>query len=222
MGWIMAEGLTVTIETDSLNALYVVIDVETTGLDASQGHEICEVAASKLVDDRIEDIFCTLVNPGRPIPPEASAVNRITDEMVRDAPTMSAVAHDLLDFIGPNSVIVIHNAPFDMSFLQSKLPKLGLPRINNLVVDTLELARKEYGPGGNSLGRLAKRLSLRQGTAHRAQGDTETTAGLFLHFRNLCRRRGLLTVGSMGARSGEFYASFSSSGRPSGGSEPRR
>lgn len=218
----MANELPVTIETDSLDAHYMVVDVETTGLDALQGHEICEIAALRLVNDRIEEVYSRLVNPGMPIPPEASAVNRITDDMVRDAPTMGSIAHELLHFIGDNSVIVIHNAPFDLSFLQVKLPKLGLPRINNLVIDTLELARKEYGPGGNSLGRLAKRLSLRQGTAHRAQGDTETTAGLFLHFRNLCRRRGLLTVGSMGARSGEFYTPFVSSQRPAGESDDRR
>ena len=206
-----AEEMRVTFDTDSLDAEYVVLDVETTGLDALQGHEICEIAALKLVNDRIEDVFSTLVNPGRPIPPDASAVNRITDEMVGVAPKMGSVAPELLDFIGDDSVIVVHNAPFDMGFLQEKLGKLGLPRIDNPVIDTLELARKEYGPGGNSLGRLAKRLSLRRGTAHRAQGDSETTAGLFLHFRNLYRRRGLATVGSMGARSGEFYTVFGSS-----------
>jgi DNA polymerase III epsilon subunit family exonuclease len=207
----MAYERPLTADTDSLDAQYVVIDVETTGLDVLQGHEVCEVAALRLVADEFKEAYSTLVNPGRLIPPDATAVNRITDEMVRDAPTMAVTAPRLLDFIGPDTVIVVHNAPFDMSFLQHKLPRLGLPRISNLVIDTLELARKEYGAGGNSLGQLAKRLSLRQGTAHRALGDTETTARLFLHFRSLCRRRGQLTVGSMGARSGECYASFVSS-----------
>jgi DNA polymerase III epsilon subunit family exonuclease len=217
----MSGELPVTVETDSLDAQYVVIDVETTGLDVLQGHGICELAALRLVGDRFGEVYSTLVNPGRPIPPDATAVNRITDDMVREAPTMGTVAVKLLDFLGAGSVIVMHNAPFDMGFIQSKLRELGLPRIANLVIDTLDLARREFGPGGNSLGQLAKRLSLRQGAAHRAQGDVETAARLFLHFRNQCRMRGLLSVGALGARSGEYFAAFLSSGRPPGPSGGR-
>ena len=195
----------VTMETDSLHARYVVIDIETTGLDALAGHEICEVAALAVEEDRIQESFGTLVNPGRPIPPDASAINGITDEMVKDAPSMKDAVPGLLDFLGTGSVIVIHNAPFDLSFIQAKLIRLNLPHLTNLVVDTLDLARREYGTGGNSLGQLARRLSLDQGTPHRAQGDTETTARLFLYFLNRWRERGMLTVGALGARSAEYF-----------------
>jgi DNA polymerase III epsilon subunit len=202
-----------TVYSDSLEPRYVVIDVETTGLDALGGHEMCELAALSLVGGRIRESFGTLVNPGRPIPPDASAINGITDEMVQGAPAMPEVAPGFLDFVGIDSVIVIHNAPFDMSFIQTKLIKLGRPPLSNLVVDTLELAKKAFGPGGNSLGQLARRLSLEQGTPHRALGDTETTARLFLSLQERCRERGLLTVGSLGARAADYFIPFAIAGR---------
>lgn len=204
----------VTIDTDALDARYVVVDVETTGLSVFSGHEICEVAAVSVVGGRIRESFGTLVNPGRPIPPEAGAVNGITDEMVVDAPGMAQVAPGLLDFIGNNSVVVLHNAPFDMSFLQSKLLRMKMPPISNLIIDTLGLAKREFGSGGNSLGQLAKRLSLERGTPHRALGDTETTARLLMYFVERCRERGLLTVGSLGARSADYYTHFAVVCRP--------
>lgn len=204
----MSEGLQLDISSDSAAVRYVVVDVETTGLSAFQGHEMCEVAALAVVGGRIRESFGTLLNPGRSIPPEASAVNGITDEMVKDAPSMREVSPGLLEFLGKDSVIVIHNAPFDMSFIQSKLIALGLQPLSNLVIDTLVLAKREFGAGGNSLGQLARRLSLEQGTPHRALGDTETTARLFLYFLEKCRERGLLTVGALGARAAEYYTHF--------------
>lgn len=204
----MNEERQVTVYSDSMEPRYVVIDVETTGLDALGGHEMCELAALAVVGGQIRESFGTLVNPGRPIPPDASAVNGITDEMVEGAPGMQEVAPGFLDFVGIDSVIVIHNAPFDMSFVQTKLIKLGLPHMSNLVIDTLDLAKREFGPGGNSLGQLARRLALEQGTPHRALGDTETTARLFLYLRERCRERGLLTVGSLGARVGDYFIPF--------------
>ncbi len=199
---------------DSLAARYVVLDVETTGLDVFMGHEICEIAALSLEGGRIRESFGTLVNPCRPIPPDAGAINGITDEMVRDAPTMTDVLPGLLDFLGRESVLVIHNAPFDMAFIQSKLIKLKLEPLSNLVVDTLVLAKREFGGGGNSLGRLAARLSLEQGTPHRALGDTETTARLFLYFMGKCRDRRLFTVGALGARSADYYTHYAVVRRP--------
>jgi DNA polymerase III epsilon subunit family exonuclease len=203
----------VTVYSDSLEPRYVVIDVETTGLDALGGHEMCELAALSVVGGRIRDSFGTLMNPGRPIPPDATAINGITDEMVGGAPGMQEVVPGFLNFVGTDSVIVIHNAPFDLSFIQTKLIRLGRPPLSNLVVDTLELAKRAFGPGGNSLGQLARRLSLEQGTPHRALGDTETTARLFLHLQERCRERGLLTVGAMGARVADYFIPFAIAGQ---------
>jgi len=204
----MNEEGRVTPETDSSQPRYVVLDVETTGLSVLDGHEICEIAAVSVEAGRIGEHFVRLVNPGRPIPPDATAINGITEEMVRDAPRFEEVLPDLLDFIGGDSVIVIHNAPFDMSFILTALMRAGRPLPSNLVVDTLELARIEFGSGGNSLGALAARLSLQQGTPHRAQGDTETTARLLLHLVNKLRDRGHLTLGSLRPRPVGYYARF--------------
>jgi DNA polymerase III epsilon subunit family exonuclease len=201
----MSDERRVSVYSDSLEPRYVVIDLETTGLDALGGHEICELAALAVAGGRIKESFGTLVNPGRPIPPDSTAVNGITDEMVTGAPSMPEVIPGFLGFLGIDSVLVVHNAPFDMSFLQTKLVRLGFAHLDNLVVDTLDLAKKEFGPGGNSLGQLARRLDLEQGTPHRALGDTETTARLFLNLQGRCRARGLLTVGSLGARSADYF-----------------
>jgi DNA polymerase III epsilon subunit family exonuclease len=169
---------------------------------------MCELAALSVVGGGIRESFGTLVNPGRPIPPDATAINGITDEMVEGAPGMQEVVPGFLNFVGTDSVVVIHNAPFDLSFIQTKLIRIGRPPLGNLVIDTLELAKKVFGPGGNSLGQLARRLSLEQGTPHRALGDTETTARLFLHLQERWRERGLLTVGSLGARVADYFIPF--------------
>jgi DNA polymerase III epsilon subunit len=196
----MSDLFQASAEWDSEAVQYIVIDVETTGLDALSGHEICEVAALPVYGDgRRQKAFEKLLNPGRSIPPEASKVNGITDDMVKNAPEMNIIAQDFLDFIG-GSVLVMHNAPFDMSFIQCKLEKLRLPLLSNLVIDTLALAKKERGYGGNSLGQLARDLSLDKGEAHRALGDTETTASLLLYFVKLYRDRNKLTLGDLGAR----------------------
>ena len=201
----MSKKPAVSLETDSLKARYMVIDTETTGLDVASGHELCEIAALPLEGNQYGVPFEELINPGRSIPPDASAINGITDADVENAPTAGEIMPRLLSHIGPDSVVVLHNAPFDMSFIQSKLYELDLPLISNLVIDTLDLAVRRFGRGGNSLGQLATRLSLQQGQAHRALGDTQTTASLFLYFREICGKDGLTTVGSLGARAGDWY-----------------
>lgn len=202
----------VSVHTDSRHARYVVIDVETTGLEASNGHEIIELAAlpvsimpqepmqGELFEPKVRlgEPFVELVNPGRPIPPEASAIHGITDDMVKCAPAMRSIIQGLLDFLD-GAVLVMHNAAFDLSFIQFKLEALGLPLLENLVVDTLRLARRGRGYGGNSLGQLARDLGLEQSKAHRALGDTETTARLFLHFLDKHCERGEITLGQLGA-----------------------
>lgn len=196
----MSDLFRASTDSDSQTARYIVIDVETTGLDAMSGHEICEVAALPVYGNgKREEAFAKLVNPGRPIPPEASNVNGITDDAVLNAPDMEEIAQGFLHFVG-DSVLVMHNAPFDMSFIQCKLERLKLPLLSNLVIDTLALAKREFGYGGNSLGQLAKKLSLDKGVAHRALGDTETTASLLLYFVKQYRDRNKFTLGDMGAR----------------------
>jgi DNA polymerase III epsilon subunit family exonuclease len=154
-----------------------VLDTETTGLDPGQGHGLVEVACVGLDGGEIGETWSTLVNPGRPIPPDASAVHGITDAMVRDAPIPSVVAAEL-DLRCAGRTLVFHNAAFDLPFLAGLMRSGGRGPLLHAVIDTLGLARGLFDQGGNSLGTLAVRFGLPTEAAHRALGDALTTARL--------------------------------------------
>ena len=101
------------------------------------------MAAVKLLNGDITATYSKLVNPCCPISPGASAVNNITDDMVRNAPKFHEIYEEFVAFIG-NGVIVGHNLPFDMNFLKAKLNQLGKPDLENDTLDTLRLARKMW------------------------------------------------------------------------------
>jgi DNA polymerase III epsilon subunit family exonuclease len=136
------------------------------------------------------DVFHSLVNPGRPISPGAYAVNHISADMVKDAPYFSEVAQPFLDFI-KDTVLVGHNARFDMSFLATQLGGLNLPRPENHVVDTLNLARRFYRFPGNSLGTVARQLGIKPEDEHRALADVKTTRAVFEVFLKDFQSRGV-------------------------------
>jgi DNA polymerase III epsilon subunit family exonuclease len=154
-----------------------VLDTETTGFDPAQGHELIEVACVSLEGEEIGETWSTLVHPGRPIPPDATAIHGITDAMVRDAPGPAGVA-GALQARCAGRVLVFHHAAFDLPFLAALMAKAGQPPLGQAVLDTLGLARSLYESGGNSLGALAARLRLPVGQAHRALSDALTTAHL--------------------------------------------
>jgi DNA polymerase III epsilon subunit family exonuclease len=178
-----------------------VLDTETTGLDPGEGHGLVEVACVALDGGEIGETWSTLVNPGRPIPPDASAVHGITDQMVRDAPIPAVVAAEL-ERRCAGRTLVFHNAAFDLPFLAALLRRGGRPPFFHAIVDTLGLARGLFDQGGNSLGALASRFKLEPETAHRARGDALTTARLL---RVLAARwegeRGVRTVAELAAAS---------------------
>lgn len=155
------------------------LDTETTGMSPNTGHVILEVARVAVVDGAIGETWSSLVRPGRPIPPDASAVHGITDAMVADAPEPGAVGRQLREGCGP-AMLALHNATFDVPFLNAMLRGAGLDPLWNPVIDTLGLARGLFGTGSNSLGALAERLQLPRETAHRALGDALTTARVLL------------------------------------------
>ena len=178
-----------------------VLDTETTGLDPGQGHGLVEVAAVALDDGGIGETWSTLVNPGRPIPPEAAAVHGITDLMVRAAPGPAMVAAEL-ERRCAGRTLVFHNAAFDLPFLAALLRRGGRPPLLHAVVDTLGLSRGLFDQGGNSLGALAVRLGLPAETAHRALGDALTTARLLLKLAAIWEgERGVRTVAELAAAS---------------------
>jgi DNA polymerase-3 subunit epsilon len=155
------------------------LDTETTGMNPTDGHRLVEVARVAIVDGALGEEWSSLVNPGRPIPPDATRVHGIRDDMVAGAPTQADVGRALREACA-DLTLVFHNAPFDLPFLLNLFRTAGAPALLNPIVDTLGLARGLFGTGNNSLGPLAQRLGVAGETAHRALGDTRMTARVFV------------------------------------------
>jgi DNA polymerase III epsilon subunit family exonuclease len=154
---------------------------------------VCEVALISFQGGARVNHFSSLVNPGLPIPPEVSQIHGITDDMVRNSPSFGALAPRLIDAI-EGSVIVAHNAEFDLSFLKMEFAKAGLRLPELPVVDTLHIARGFGAFSNNRLGTIAKELDIPAGNWHRALGDVEMTRKIFEHFMVLFKKDGAATV----------------------------
>lgn len=161
-------------DQDILKGEYVVFDVETTGLSVT--HDvIIELAAVKIKDGEIVDRFESFANPHRPLTAQIRELTGITDDMVKDAPEVDQVIRDFLAFI-EGSILVAHNARFDMGFLQEAVKRLGKSPVTNPVVDTLELARYLYPDLKNHrLNTLCEHLNVSLKQHHRAIYDAEAT-----------------------------------------------
>ncbi len=169
-------------------------DVETTGLYPERGDRICEIAMVRTVNGQIEKTFDTLVYPERPIPEEASRVSGITDQMVWGKPRFSEIRADI-EQMAEGSVLVAHNAPFDLAFLHVESQGCGQEMLRNLVLDTLVLARRCYKLSDYSLGGLARALRIQKETFHRALGDSVMTSRVFTAMIPMLRQKKLATVG---------------------------
>ena len=160
----------------------IVLDTETTGLDPKQGHRIIEVAAIELNGRKVsERNFHRYLNPERDIDEGAAAVHGLTLDRLQDEPKFAEIAPALLEFIG-DAELIIHNAPFDMGFLNAELARLGMPPLENKVIDTLKVA-KELHPGKkNNLNALCDRYFIDNShrTLHGALLDTELLAEVYL------------------------------------------
>ena len=162
-------------QTDLLQDLqFVSFDVETTGLSPVVSR-LVELSGVKfrLGSDEC-DTFSSLINPGLTIPPEVSAIHGISDDMVANAPACNAVVCDFMRWIGPtDTVLVAHNAPFDVEFLHVSLAKNKMVRPANRVIDTLPLSRALLNDVANhQLKTLVEHLSLDAGGYHRALADS--------------------------------------------------
>lgn len=156
-------------------ATVIVVDTETTGFDAHKDDRITEVAAVRLDDGAVGETWASLTDPGRPVPPEVQRLTKITDQMVRGAPSQAGVAAELRARIG-DLPVAIHNAPFDLSFLVPFFARAGAPPLLNPIVDTLGLARGLSPGGSNRLFDVAGRLGYVEKDAHRALADALATA----------------------------------------------
>jgi len=164
------------------------LDFETTGIDARGGERVCEVGILRCFGLQIEKEYSSLVNPQKHISAGASAVNGITDDMVNGAPCFSSIAPELLSLM-ENSIIVCHNAPFDLSFLCSELLNNNMPMIENYLIDTLSVARKHFHFPSNKLQSIASGLGIDPGQKHRALADVHTTRQVLQYYIGEIRHR---------------------------------
>ncbi len=156
---------------------FCVLDIETTGL-SKQTEKITEFGIMKVKNGEVIDTFECFVNPEKPIPPRVVEVTNIDDDMVKDAETIDKVLPKVIDFVG-DSVIVAHNADFDVGFIKYNAEKLGF-EFNNTYIDTLALA-KELFPDFKKykLGIIAEHLKIKVDVAHRALADVDTLVKVF-------------------------------------------
>ena len=161
----------------------IVLDTETTGLDPLQGHRIVEIGAIELLNHiPTGKTFHTYINPERDVPREAEAVHGLSSAFLKDKPIFSKIADELLEFIG-DTVLIIHNASFDVGFLNAELGFIKRPPIlYERIIDTLALAKKRHPMGPNSLDALCKRygIDIAKRTKHGALLDSELLAGVYL------------------------------------------
>ncbi len=163
---------------ETLDSSFVVFDIETTGLSKYK-NRITEIGAVKVENGKITDTWSSFVNPGEPIPAEIVKLTGITDEMVADAPEIKDVIGDFLKFC-EGSVLVAHNAPFDVGFMQVNAERCGA-RFDFCYLDTLTLARCMYPELNNhKLNTLAKHLHVMLEHHHRAVDDAKATADVFV------------------------------------------
>ncbi len=171
-----------------IDTTYCVLDLETTGFSATT-EKITEIGIMKYKDGQVIDKFGCFVNPEKHIPERVTQVTNITDEMVKDAQTIEAVFPKLLEFLG-DSVIVAHNAGFDVGFLKQNAKNLGY-EFNYTYLDTLSLAKdlfpeyKKY-----KLGKIAENLGIKVEVAHRALDDVDTTVKVFKVMLDMLKKRG--------------------------------
>ncbi len=175
-----------------IDTTYCVLDLETTGL-SFRTEKITEVGIMKIKNGEVIDSFETFVNPEKPIPYKVVEVTKITDDMVKDAPKIDEVFPKILEFVG-DSVLVAHNADFDIGFLKHNAAELGY-KLENTYLDTLRLA-KDLFPNYKKykLGIIADNLGIKVEVAHRALDDVDTTVKVFNVMTKMLKERKAKTV----------------------------
>lgn len=175
-----------------IETTYCVLDLETTGFSATT-EKITEVGIMKVKKGEVIDQFSCFVNPEKHIPQRVTEVTNITDDMVKEAKTIEQVFPEILEFI-KDSVLVAHNAPFDMGFLKQNAKMLGYD-FDYTYIDTLSLAKdlfpdyKKY-----KLGKIAENLGIKVEVAHRALDDVDTTVKVFNVMIDRLKKRGAKNI----------------------------
>ena len=177
----------------NLDDTYVVFDIETTGL-SKEKEMITEIGAVKVADGKIIDRFSTFVNPQRPISAEITKLTGITDDMVKDAPTIENILPEFLKFC-EDTVLVAHNASFDTGFIRIAAERAGLGELHHTIVDTLELARALLPElNKHKLDIVCEHLGVTLNGHHRAVNDAEATAEVFIKFLDMMAEKKIFTL----------------------------
>lgn len=157
---------------------FIAFDIETTGTVAGVDR-IVELGAVRFNDGAVDSIFSTLINPGIPIPPGASAVNGIKDDMLIGKPSIESVLEPFSEFCGQDP-LVAHNAPFDFQFLLADFKRHEHVTPGGVVLDTLTISRKVFpGLANYKLGTLVQHLKIPSSQFHRAEEDATYCGRLF-------------------------------------------
>lgn len=167
----------------------IVLDTETTGLSPAEGHRIIELACIELVDRKKTGLrFHYYINPEREIDLGAAAAHGLSTEFLADKPKFAEIADSFVEFVR-GAELVIHNAPFDIGFINSELKRLGMPSLDSICAgacDTLRIARQKHPGRKNNLNALCERYQV--DNAHRdfhgALLDTDLLVEVFLRMTN--------------------------------------
>ena len=192
----------------------IVLDTETTGLDPADGHRVLEIGAVEIVHQSLTGkVFHVLINPERDVPQDAERVHGHSSAVLKDKPVFANVVDDFLAFIG-NSKLVIHNAEFDVRFVNAELARLGLAAIGmDRVVDTLALARKKHPGAPASLDALCDRYRIDRSrrVRHGALLDAEILVEVYCELTG-GRQRSLVFGEALGDAEARVIAAIPRSG----------
>lgn len=163
----------------------IVLDTETTGLDPESGHKIVELAGVEIINRQLSDNNIHIyLNPGRDSDPEALRIHGLTTEFLADKPRFKDVASQLAEFV-QGAEVIIHNAAFDVKFLNAELKQCGMPSFNDMcdkITDSLKLAREMFPGRRNNLDALCERFGISNAhrTLHGALLDSELLGEVWL------------------------------------------
>jgi len=161
----------------------IILDTETTGLDPKMGHRLVEIGAVELINHTPTGVnYQTYINPERDVDPGAQEIHGLTNEFLKQHPTFGDISAKFIDFLS-NSTLVIHNAPFDLAFINMELNRLGEPSISSeRVIDTLVLARKKFPGAQANLDALCRRFAIenRHRELHGALVDAALLADVYI------------------------------------------
>jgi DNA polymerase III subunit epsilon len=163
----------------------IFLDTETTGLYPAHGHRIIEIAAVEMINRRpTKNHFHVYLNPQREIDPAAQEVHGITLDFLQDKPLFESIAQDLINFVN-NAELIIHNAPFDVGFLNSEFGRIGLQPIETVcgkITDTLKMAKDSRPGQRNNLDALCRHFGINNSmrTLHGALLDAELLAEVYM------------------------------------------